>query len=92
MSGNATEPGHQNGEFVNDVRVSPIDEGVERTNCHVRHDEPADLLRGHSEQHEVGVVVVKTAEPRENDSACVPNFLVPGDNDLQKNPIPRQYL
>ena len=24
----ATEPGHHNGEFVNDVRVSPIDEGV----------------------------------------------------------------
>ena len=23
-----TEPGHNNGEFVNDVRVSPIDEGV----------------------------------------------------------------
>ena len=23
-----TEPGHHNGEFVNDVRVSPIDEGV----------------------------------------------------------------
>ena len=24
-----TEPGHHNGEFVNDVRVSPIDEGVD---------------------------------------------------------------
>ena len=36
-----------------------------RTNCHVRHDdpglEPADLFRGHGEQHGVGVVMVKTA-------------------------------
>ena len=38
-----TEPGHHNVEFVNDVRVSPIDEGVgvvEKTNCHVRHEDP----------------------------------------------------
>ena len=64
-----TELRHHNAEFVNDVRVSPIDEGVsassKRTNCHVRHDdpgpEPAGLLRGHAEQHEVGVVIAKTA-------------------------------
>ena len=63
-----TEPGHHNGEFVKDVRVSPIDGGV----GFVEEDElsraarlpglePADLLRGHAEQHEVGVVTVKTA-------------------------------
>ena len=55
-----TEPKHHNSESVNDVRVSS-----KRTNCRVRHDdpglEPADLLRGHAEQHEVGVVTIKTA-------------------------------
>ena len=62
-----TEPGHHNGEFVNDVRVSPIDEGRRRrrgrtVTCGTTTPglEPADLLRGHAEQHEVGVVV-KTA-------------------------------
>ena len=63
-----TEPRHHNGEFVNEIRVSPIDEvsaTSKRTNCDVRHDdpglEPTDLLHGHAKQHEVGVVEVKTA-------------------------------
>ena len=63
-----TEPGRHNGEFVNDVRVSPIDEGRRRrrgrtVTCGTTTPglEPADLLRGHAEQHEVGVVTVETA-------------------------------
>ena len=44
--------------------LTKVSASSKRTNCHVRHDDPglpADLLRGHAEQHEVGVVIVKTA-------------------------------
>ena len=57
-----TEPGHLYGEFVNDVRVSPIDEGV----GDVEEDELCRAVRR-----------VRTGSPRkpgENDSACVQNF------------------
>ena len=122
-----TEPGHHNGEFVKDVRVSPIDEGVGV----VEEDELSRAARrvrtgasGHAEQHEVGVVTLKTAvtvhhvgarrtsfweqlgsiscqkkcikrchrvSPEENDSACVPKFRVPGDDDLQNPPPPPSH-
>ena len=45
--------------------LTKVSASSKRTNCHVRHDdpgpEPAGLLRGHAEQHEVGVVMTKTA-------------------------------
>ena len=44
--------------------LTKVSASSKRTNCHVRHDDPglpADLLRGHAEQHEVGVMTVETA-------------------------------
>ena len=120
-----TEPGQHSGEFVNDVRVSPIDEGVgvveenelsraarrpwtasgspprsRRTTQSRRRDGQncghlapcgclADLLLGAPWVHFVSEEVyqeVSPREPGENDSARVPKFQVPGDNDLQNHP------
>ena len=114
---------HHNGEFVNDVRVSPIDEVVveedelsraarrprtgasgspprsRRTTRSRRRDSQncghrvprgwVDLLLGAPWVGFVEEEVYQEASPRElgeNDSARVPKFQVPGDNDLQKNP------
>ena len=60
-----TEPGHHNGEFVNDVQVSPIDEGVgvveedelSRAARRPRTGASGSLPRSR-QQDEVGVVIV----------------------------------